>query len=69
MSLVELERFSNRIEAELARLNLESHGIGAVLFGAEMSSLGMGSLTPVRLMVLEEDRDEAEQLLASGAAP
>ena len=32
MSLVELARFDNRIEAELARLNLEADGIDAVLF-------------------------------------
>ena len=42
MSLVELARFDNRIEAELARLNLEAEGIQAVLFDAEMSSFGPG---------------------------
>ena len=32
MSLVELARFDNRVEADLARLNLEAEGIEAVLF-------------------------------------
>ena len=35
MALVELARFDNRIEAELARLNLGAEGIEAVLFDAE----------------------------------
>lgn len=65
MSLVELARFQNRIEAELARLHLQAEGIEAVLFNAEMNSLGLGPLMPVRLMVLEEDRDEAQWVLAN----
>ena len=61
--LVELARFPNRTEAELARLNLQAEGIDAVLFGAETGSLGFGSMLAVRLMVLDEDRDRAEVLL------
>ena len=61
--LVELARFPNRTEAELARLNLQAEGIDAVLFGAETGSLGFGSMLAVRLMVLDEDRDRAEALL------
>ena len=61
--LVELARFATRVEADLARLRLESEGIDAVLFGADMSGLGFGSIMPVRLMVLDEDRDRAEALL------
>lgn len=64
MSLVELARFQNRIEAELARLNLGAEGIDAVLFGAEMNSLGLGSLTPVQLMVPEEEVEQARLVLA-----
>lgn len=64
MSLVELARFQNRIEAELARLNLEAEGIDALLFGAETGSLGLGSMMPVRLMVLEEDLEDARRALA-----
>ena len=64
MSLVELARFDNRIEAELARLNLEADGFDAVLFDAEMSSFGWGPMMPIRLMVLEEDVAEARRSLA-----
>ena len=64
MSLVELARFDNRIEAELARMHLESEGIEAVLFDAEMHSFGFGPIMPVRLMVLDEELDEARTLLA-----
>ncbi|HEY1143969.1 MAG TPA: DUF2007 domain-containing protein [Sphingomicrobium sp.] len=65
MSLVELARFDNRIEAELARMNLEADGIDAVLFDAEMSSFGWGPMMPVRLMVLDEDLADARKLLGS----
>jgi hypothetical protein len=63
MSLVELARFDNRIEAELARLNLEADGIDAVLFDAEMNSYGWGPMMPIRLMVIEKDLAEARRLL------
>lgn len=64
MALVELARFDNRIEAELARLNLAAEGIEAVLFDAEMASFGFGPMMPVRLMVLDEDLDDARELLS-----
>lgn len=65
MGLVELARFDNRIEAELARLNLDAEGIDAVLFDAEMHSYGWGPMMPIRLMVLEEDLADARRLLAT----
>jgi hypothetical protein len=68
MSLVELARFDNRIEAELAKLLLASHDVEAILFDAEMNSFGLGPMMPVRLMVLDEDRDLAESLLAEDGA-
>ena len=64
MALTELARFQNRVEADLARLHLQAEGIDAVLFGAETGSLGLGPLMPVRLMVLEEDVEEAKWVLA-----
>ena len=63
MSLVELARFDNRIEAELARLNLEAEGIDAILFDTDMHSFGWGPLMPIRLMVLDEDFADAQRLL------
>ncbi len=63
--LVELARFQTRVEADLARLKLESEGVDAVLFDAETSSVGWGPMMPVRLMVLDEDRAKAEALLSA----
>ena len=63
MSLVELARFQSRIEAELARLHLGADGIDAILFDAEMNSFGFGPMMPVRLMVLDEDVEEAKRVL------
>jgi len=65
MALLEAARFDNRIAAEVARLNLEAEGIDAVLFDAEMNSFGFGPMMPVRLMVLDEDLEEARRLLGS----
>lgn len=65
--LVEAARFSNRVEADLARLHLENEGIGAVLFDADINSVFgwfYAQLLPVRLMVLDEDELEARDLLA-----
>ena len=69
MSLVEAARFDNRTEAELARLNLGAEGIEAVLFDAEMHSFGFGPIMPVRLMVIEEDLDDALRLLKEDGRP
>ena len=65
MALVELARFNNRIEADLARLYLDSDGIEAILFDAEMNSYGWGPMMPVRLMVLDEDLADAKESLAA----
>ena len=62
--LVELARFNNRIEADLARLYLDSEGIDAILFDAEMNSYGWGPMMPVRLMCLDEDLADARAALA-----
>lgn len=61
--LVQLAAFNNRIEAELARLNLEAEGIDAILFDAETSNFYGGWLMPVRLMVLEDQLEEAREAL------
>jgi hypothetical protein len=64
--LVEAASFSNRIEADLARLYLESEGIRAVLFDADTNTVFGGmcaTLLPVRLMVLDEDLEQARKLL------
>ena len=64
MSLVELARYSTRVEADLARLALGAEGIEAVIFDAEANSFfGGGGLIAVRLMVLDEDLDQAAAIL------
>jgi len=64
LSLVELARYQTRVEADLARLTLERDGYDAVLFDAGMHGfLGAGSLMPVRLMVLNDEADEARAIL------
>lgn len=61
--LVEAARFDSRVEADLARLYLQSEGIGSVLFDTEINYFYGGLFMPVRLMVLDEDLAEARALL------
>jgi hypothetical protein len=65
VALVELAVFQSGIEAELARGRLAADGIEAILFDAGLSSLGIGAMTPVRLMVDEDDAPAARRLLAA----
>ena len=67
MALVELATFNDPISAEIARGRLSAEGIESVLFDAGFSSLGIGGLTPARLMVLDEDRAAAENILSAEA--
>ncbi len=64
MALTELARFSMNINAEIARTFLESHGIGSVVFD---SGMNIAESAPImiqtRLMILDEDYDEAFKLL------
>jgi hypothetical protein len=62
--LVEAARFNSRVEADLARLYLESEGVEAVLFDTEINYFYGGLFLPVRLMVLDEKLDMAQRLLA-----
>ncbi len=68
MALVEIETFPNHTIAEMARGMLAAEGIEAVLFDSGLASLGLGGMTPARLMVEERDRLRAERLLADIAA-
>lgn len=64
MALVELARYPSGIAAEIARSFLESHGLGAVTFDGGMNIADSAAFAiPVRLMVLDEDYDEAAKLL------
>ena len=61
--LVEAARFNSRVEADLARLYLESEDVDAVLFDADINTAYGGLFMPVRLMVLDEDVAKARRLL------
>ncbi len=64
MSLVELVRYPMAMNAEIARSFLESHGLGAVVFDSGMNIADSSAFAiPVRLMVLDEDYEEAKALL------
>jgi hypothetical protein len=62
--LVEAARFNWAYQAELARTLLESYGLQAIVFDSQSSAYSDGAMVGVRLMVLDEDLDEARQLLA-----
>ena len=69
MSLVELARFSTGIEAEIIRTLLESHGIPAHVFDGGLNSAeGGGMASAARVMVLDEDRDEAATIVSGSQA-
>ena len=61
--VVEAARYVTRVEADLARLYLESEGVDAILFDTEINYFYGGLFLPVRLMVLDEDVDAARALL------
>ena len=68
MSLVELACYGTRVEADLARLALGAEGVEAVIFDAEANSFfGGGGLIGVRLMVLDEDHEDAVAILSDKA--
>ena len=70
MSLVEVASFPTRVEADLARLALGAEGIDAVILDAEANSFfGGGGLIWVRLMVLDDDVDDARVILAEDDRP
>jgi hypothetical protein len=48
----------------MVRFRLAADGIDAVLFGAGLASLGLGTMSPARLMVDEEDLEAAKAILA-----
>ena len=64
MSLVELARFTNAMEAMMVKGQLEAEGIDAVVFDHGMNIAdSSGWLVPVRVMVLDDDLDAARAAL------
>jgi len=62
--MIEVARFFTPVEADLARLLLQSHGIDSFLLDTQMSNFFGGVMTRVRLLVLEDDAREAGAILA-----
>lgn len=62
--LVELARFERPYQADLARLFIESYGLTAVVFDTENQGYSDGAIVGVRLMVLEEELEEARAAFA-----
>ncbi|WP_033925499.1 putative signal transducing protein [Sphingomonas sp. 35-24ZXX] len=63
MSLKTIAEYADRIEAEMARLTLGAEGIEAHIFDGGMAGLGLGFMTPARLMVIPEDAARARSVL------
>jgi len=66
MALVELARYLTSMEAEINRTRLGSYGIESVTFDGVMN-IADGANLPSRLMVLEEDLEEARAILSTDA--
>ncbi len=65
MALVELAQYTNAMEAAIVKGLLETAGIDAVLFDQGMNIAdSSGWLVPVRVMVLDDDLDEARGVIA-----
>ena len=62
-SLAEAARFNWAYQAELFRIFLEQHGIEAVVFDTASAGYSEGAITGVRVMVVDDDMDEAKTLL------
>jgi hypothetical protein len=61
--LVEAARFNLPYQADLCRMFLESHGIEALVFDAQSYGYSEGAMVGVRVMVLDDDDDEARRVL------
>lgn len=66
--LVEVAKFYNSLDAGVARSRLEAEGLDAFLFDTEMNWGGLDGVVPVRLMVDEDDLNQARRLLAEREA-
>jgi hypothetical protein len=64
MALAEAATFYNSFEAGMAGARLEAEGIPSVLFDLNSSMEGASFLVPIRLMVDEEDVEDARRLLS-----
>jgi len=64
MALVLLKTFTGTMEAAIVRTRLEAEGISAFVFDAQEEWSTTDLLAPIRVMVFEEEYEEARALLA-----
>jgi hypothetical protein len=64
MALVELRRCYSSIEADVMRSVLAAEGIDSYVFDTQMNFGGLDGAIPVRLMVDEDELEEARLILA-----
>ena len=64
MALVEVQRLTNSFEAGMARARLAAEDIDSFLFDFNVGTEGPGFLA-IRLMVDEDDLDDARRILES----
>lgn len=69
MALVAVATYYNSFEAGIARSRLEADGIPSVLFDFNSSMEGASFLVPIRLMVDEDDAEDAARILAEVERP
>jgi aspartate/methionine/tyrosine aminotransferase len=71
VDLVNLEKYSDRHEAELVKGLLSAHGIDAVVHGDRFGGYEpvLAFLQGVRLLVKREDLEEAKKILAETEKP
>jgi ATP phosphoribosyltransferase regulatory subunit HisZ len=60
--LVEAARFNYPYQAELFRIFLEQHGVEALVFDTGSAGYSDGAMVGVRVVVLDEDLEEARRL-------
>jgi hypothetical protein len=67
--LIEIGNYPTPLDGAMAKARLESHGINAVLFDAEMATswLYTNALGGVRLMVTRDEEVQARDVLAADA--
>jgi hypothetical protein len=67
MALVAVATYYNSFEAGIAKSRLDFEDIPCVLFDFNTSMEGASFLIPIRLMVDDEDAEEAARILAEAA--
>ena len=60
--LVEAARFNYPYQADLFRIFLEQHGVEAFVFDTGSAGYSDGAMVGVRVVVLDEDLEEARRL-------